>query len=568
MKTILFQILIGFTFLSPALGEEHISAGERSLDVNAMILTENFFNEENRNSADEKRQISSNNLLANLDEDNLLDGFDENSEVTDENELLGFDEDTATDEDELLGFDNNSEVTNEDELLDFDDEDQQESDSPSTSDDTTAPLLRGSFGLRFAYAHASESEEETGMPDWSGLRKAQSVLRLNFDWNNDSFRIYIGGKVAYDSVPNPLNDDSVDTLPQPFMDEYQKQRKSTVSESEFEEVYLSFSPVSWIDLQVGRQIVTWGSLDSLSVLNVINPIDMREPGMTEVEDARLPVTLERIALYFGDFKLQGLIINEIRFNKEPGYGSEYFLYPDPENFTSNMNRLGLLEEEIPSHGGENTEYAVSLGGDFSGWDMTLYKAEFFNDSARFSDSVVNPITRTIQPTKRVHDRLNLIGMSFSAATGEIVWKGEAGKFSGYQFLGSDQEYSNYQAGIGIDYSGITNTSLIFETSSKLWLDFDELPQNSTTENIDEQDITSSIVLRRDFLNQTLKVNFIRQFYGQSGESGAIQRFSLDYAISDSMSVEGGSIAYISGTSRIFQQYDQNDRLFTNLTYSF
>ena len=46
--------------------------------------------------------------------------------------------------------------------------------------------------------------------------------------------------------------------------------------------------------KLGRQIVNWGRSDTVRVLDVINPLDNREPGLVDIEDLRLPVTMARV----------------------------------------------------------------------------------------------------------------------------------------------------------------------------------------------------------------------------------------------------------------------------------
>ena len=47
------------------------------------------------------------------------------------------------------------------------------------------------------------------------------------------------------------------------------------------EAWIYGSLLDWLDLKVGRQIVIWGRSESLRVLDVLNPLDNREPGRAD-----------------------------------------------------------------------------------------------------------------------------------------------------------------------------------------------------------------------------------------------------------------------------------------------
>ena len=46
--------------------------------------------------------------------------------------------------------------------------------------------------------------------------------------------------------------------------------------------------------------MAWGISESFRVVDVVNPIDTRKPGMTDIEDLRLAVAMTRFDLYTAD----------------------------------------------------------------------------------------------------------------------------------------------------------------------------------------------------------------------------------------------------------------------------
>ncbi len=71
------------------------------------------------------------------------------------------------------------------------------------------------------------------------------------------------------------------------------------------------------ELTLGRQIVAWGEGDALSPLDVVNPRDMREPGLADLDDIRLPVLASRVGWFRGPHRVEVMMIHESDFGYRP-----------------------------------------------------------------------------------------------------------------------------------------------------------------------------------------------------------------------------------------------------------
>ncbi|MFH1153895.1 MAG: DUF1302 family protein [Pseudomonadota bacterium] len=91
---------------------------------------------------------------------------------------------------------------------------------------------------------------------------------------------------------------------------------------EWNEVYLQGRLSDAMDLKVGRQIVAWGRSDILQVVDILNPRDFKEPGITAVEDLRLPAGMVRLDYYSENWSVSGISILERRFADLPAYVME------------------------------------------------------------------------------------------------------------------------------------------------------------------------------------------------------------------------------------------------------
>ncbi|NVM22771.1 MAG: DUF1302 family protein [Desulfobacterales bacterium] len=403
---------------------------------------------------------------------------------------------------------------------------------------TPSPFsLDGHFKLGASCNFAHEKPEE-GETDWRGLSRLRSDLLLELNAKfSDSWQARIIGKGFYDFAyaikgRNQFTDE--------VLDNYEK-------ELELGETYVLGSLTDSLDIKAGRQIVVWGKSDNIRVTDVLNPLDMREPGLTDIEDLRLPVAMTRLDYYIGDWSLTGIAIHEIRFNKNPVYGSDFYPALDPPP-----------DEDKPGHCGKNTEYAVAVNAILSGWDIAFYLADFYNDMPH----------RDPGPLLLKHARLNMFGAAFNAAVGNWLLKTEAAYIDGFEFSNAPgKDYSRIDVLAGIEYSGFKDTAVSIEAVNRHINDFDESLELSPDE-ARENEFQWVARLTRNFLHETLTLTFLASAWGETGQYAAFQRFCAEYDATDAVKITGGVVLYQSEDITKYGNIGDNDRLFIEFKYSF
>ncbi|MCP4221322.1 MAG: DUF1302 domain-containing protein, partial [bacterium] len=184
------------------------------------------------------------------------------------------------------------------------------------------------------------------------------------------------------------------------------------NELEFDEVFLLGSITNDLDLKAGRQIVVWGRSDNIRISDVLNPLDLRWPGLVDIEKLRLPVTMTKLDYYIKCWSLSGIALHEVRYNKTPEFGSDFFPGLQP-----------LPGKESPHEGFafDKTQFAASLNGIFQGWDVSIYVADIYA-----SEGHISPISRFPVPQSQVkHSRIKMFGGAFNIARGNWLFKTEA-----------------------------------------------------------------------------------------------------------------------------------------------
>ena len=466
--------------------------------------------------------------------------------------LSGFEDDQKSDEDlqEVMeGFENESqgekkkEELGEEEILEGFEDDSAEAQALTPEKEVLPDFLSldGYFKLGSSYNLYHHQAEGTDT-DWHGLSRLRAKLVLELDAKfSESWQARIGGHGFYDFA---YRIQGRNDFTQEVLDENE-------DELEFDEVWLLGSLTDRLDLKAGRQIVVWGKSDNIRVTDVLNPLDLREPGLTDLENLRLPVTMTKLDYFMWGLNLSAMAIHEVRYNKEPAFGSDFFPAAQP---------LPTIEKPNKGFDIDNTQFALALHGIFHGWDASLYGAYFYDDTPHIDEDASG-----VQKLK--HARLKMIGGAFNIAVGNWLLKTEAAYFDGIQFFNSSNDFKRIDALLGAEYSGFTDTTLSFEIADRHILNFNS--QIEEAPDFTEEDRwVSALRLTRTYLNETLTLTLLAQTFGLTADDGAFQRFTAEYDLTDAIELTGGVVFYKSGDLPRFRNVGENDRLYLEFRYNF
>jgi len=312
-------------------------------------------------------------------------------------------------------------------------------------------------------------------------------------------------------------------------------------EVELFDAYLEGSLTEQLDFKIGRQVLIWGRSDTIRVTDILNPLDNRRPAMVDIEDLRLPVTMAKLDYFIGDWRITPIAILEQRFSKNPPFGSPFSPAPAP-----------MPEDEDYS----DITYALSIGGEFSGWDINFYGARVYNDIG-----VVNP-TLNIE-----HKKINMYGTALNILSGSWLFKSELAYFDGLEYFSTkDESFSRADMLIGFEYKGIVDTLISYDFAIRHINDWDSKLLNEFNP-IEEDTYQNAFRISSDFLNATLTGNYLISLYGKSLDEGGFQRLWFKYQIADGINANIGVVDYIGG-SRLFDGVKDNDMVYADISYSF
>ena len=398
---------------------------------------------------------------------------------------------------------------------------------PSQKRETFASSIDGITGK--ITEQTAFSYNDTAPHDNFSSLKSSLLLDYEHKFEN-GFRIKTNAKAYYDAIYSlrgreKYSRDELDELE---------------SEVELFDAYVEGSITDNLDFKLGRQVVVWGRSDTIRITDVLNPLDNRRPGMVDIEDLRLPVGMAKFDYFVGDWRITPMAIVEQRFSKNPPAGS---------TFNASTNSLPSNEdynEVLPS---------LSIGAEFSGFDINFYAAKLRDDAGYFSNG------------KLQHAKTNMFGTALNILNGSWLLKSELAHFDGLKYTSTQQkEFKRTDGLIGLEYNGIADTLISYDASLRKIHNYDNRLKNELFET-KEETYQHAFRVSSDFMNATLHANYLVSLFGKNFDEGGFQRAWVKYGIMDGVYANLGLVDYMSGTKR-FDAISNSDMAFLDVSYSF
>ena len=429
-------------------------------------------------------------------------------------------------DDDFDGFDDTptpKSTTTNDAMAGFDDENTTEVSSVKT------PLIEGLTGkmtqqMSYAYQGASPHDH---------LNSFKTSLFLDYEHKfENGWKLKTNAKWYYDAI--------YDLRDKPYSAD---ERKENHHEVELFDAYIEGSLADNVDLKVGRQVVVWGRSDTIRITDVLNPMDNRKPAMVDIEDLRLPVAMVKLDYFVGDWRITPMAIVEQRFSKNPPFGSAFNPMNDPH-----------IAEEKPN----DVTYALSIGAEFSGWDVNFYAARLYDDAGY--------IKMGTTPTKE-HEKVTMYGTAFNFLVGSWLFKSEIAYFDGLKYTTTQEKtFARTDGLLGLEYKGIADTLISYDVSLRHFNDYDNRLMHESVA-LEKNTYQHALRVSSDFMHATLSANYLLSLYGKKLDEGGFQRAWVKYEVAEGVNLNVGVVDYIGGSTR-FDMVKKNDMIFTDISYSF
>ena len=330
-------------------------------------------------------------------------------------------------------------------------------------------------------------------------------------------------------------------------------------------------------LMVGRKLERIGTGDGVNPMDLINPLDHRDPLATGRADSRLPVLLVKGLAQLPTFDLlqeASLELFLIPFPQVNQLNSPGSPWESPG--LASLRRAGargklILRDQVkPSQSLANAECGARLAATFSGWDLALIGFYGFTNAPVLARNMVtNQAGHEELEITPIHPSFAALGFTFAKGLEHSTIRGEISlkpnlpvMISDYASLPGYERHRVVEGVLGWDRTFGTNFYVNFQlfcTAIGGASDLEELVS-------DEYEYGITYDVHDLFWDDALTAG-ARGIASFSGEGCTFECFA-DYELTDDLLLSASLFLFEGPESGQYGQYDYNDFFSLRLRYSF
>lgn len=367
-------------------------------------------------------------------------------------------------------------------------------------------------------------------------------------------RVFVSGAVDVDPAAADLSDDH-DT-----------------ARLYLEEAFLTVDRPGW-NAVIGRKIHRIGTGDGINPLDLINPIDYRDPFATGRSDARLPVLLGLATINlpvsgsFQEANLDVIVVPLAQVNRLNSPGSAWETPGLQKLKAGHREGTYILEDQKePDRVFGQAEVAVRLAATLSGWDLSLIGFYGYLDSPvlereyRSGSGAVQ--TLHITP---VHPDFSAFGFAFAKGLDRSTLRGELAVKPDLPVMTKDNSLPGFSRTTVME--GVLGIDRTFGTNLYANLQY-FLTHTSEAEYLISDTWAHGITydVHDTFLRDDLEAG-VRGIVGFTGQGWSFETYA-EYQLADDWLFQGSLLFFEGSESGAYGQFDDNDMVTLRVRYSF
>ena len=319
------------------------------------------------------------------------------------------------------------------------------------------------------------------------------------------------------------------------------------------------SPFEWMDMKIGRQIVTWGTGDLLFI-NDLFPKDWNAfiKGMN-VEYLKAPTDSIKASVFFDDLSLD--IVYTPLFMPDRYVNGEDVSFYD-RSTTSFYGEDNVLQTDTPNQYFSDDEIALRLYQSINAYEVALYYYNgFWKSPSGFSAT----------SGEALFDTLSVYGASVRGVLANGIASAEIGYYDSESSAATNplKRNSEFRWLVGYEQEIATEFTASIQYYEEIKDNYREyenaLPSGSIIDDKTHQVVTMR--LTKYLLKQDLKLSYF-QFYSPS-DNDAYTRLAVVYKFNDNFISEvGANIFYGDKDHTFYSQFEENTNAYISLRYAY
>lgn len=375
------------------------------------------------------------------------------------------------------------------------------------------------------------------------------------------------------------------------------QRDKSESEQDLTlgQAYLKLHPGN-SDITIGKQVLTWGKLDDVVILDTINPQDYKQFVLNDKQDRKIPVFMFDYQYNADTFRIEGVYIPSFKPSYVRFFGSDWAVFGHLKQGVEEGGSAALAKSvvrKIRTERKEDTEDAEFKNGEaglrfssrYADIDYSLYYMNIFDRVAvlREKDAVGNTLKRFLylpgddtlaslvgsDPSaeelvlEEEYQRTHVIGKDFETVVGNFGVRGEAALFVDVPYLRDDFSYTRkktFIVGIGIDHTTADNLYYNFQIIETLILNYAPLFAQERSSCLFTSNLSKEFLRGRFIVN--LDSSFSPSYYDW------MLNPELAYKFNNGMRLSVGGFIFEGSPTTVFGRFSAKDLVYLRMKYSF
>lgn len=331
----------------------------------------------------------------------------------------------------------------------------------------------------------------------------------------------------------------------------------------FKENYLDFSHGSW-EFRIGAQQIVWGEVIGLYFADVVSARDWREMLLPSFDVMRIPQWAARAEYFAGDSHLELIFIPVPLFDRIGKPGSDFYPAPLPSPTPEAVADI-FREPDRPARKLRNANYGIRANTLVSGWDVSGFFYRSFSTQPTFYRELTGNVAQPFLFEPR-YDRIWQLGGTVSKDLGDLVLRAEA----------------VYTKGQGHTLADLTSTESVVKRSTLDYIfSFEWALPHDTRLNVQAfQRVFSGggddLAIRQDRPGVSLFVsskvtNALEPqllWIQYLGQGGGLVRPRLNWYAANNLVISFGTDIFLGPSDGFFGRFNNRDRVYTEMRYSF
>ncbi|QQS50722.1 MAG: hypothetical protein IPM71_14200 [Bacteroidota bacterium] len=318
----------------------------------------------------------------------------------------------------------------------------------------------------------------------------------------------------------------------------------------------------FFDLDIGKQIITWGKADQINPTDNLNPVDYSD--VLDTEDETIGILAINSRFYINDWKLQGVFV--------PLFTTSVLPYKSNSRWFNGLDVPEMpfpyvlhMQEKKPKNDLSSCQYAFALYKTFSNWDISTnyYKGYSHEPAFEVSQHFVSIDTISIDITHNFYKQ-QIIGFDFSTSLQQIGLRGEAAYYMP-EGTKTNVSYLQYVVGIDHNFSNVIGNNNLFVMVQ--WIQ--ELAEGGF--EFPNQDLNhlfqKSVMTRLDFELGASGSILLQGIYNLKTSDYYFQP-AIEYSLFDGLNLEMMCDILGGEEGGFFASYKDNNRIHLRLKYNF